>query len=132
MKRIFRAVATIAGLIEKNTPQSRKSGRQATFSSDILYDTLLKYDPEHLLLQITREEAFRGLVDFGRIKEMLLRVDDRIDHIKLDRVSPLSAPMLLEVGRVPIKGEAERRLMTKEAERLMGEAGLLALNVSPA
>ncbi|PHR09830.1 MAG: DNA ligase-associated DEXH box helicase [Sulfitobacter sp.] len=132
MKRIFRAVATIAGLIEKNTPQSRKSGRQATFSSDILYDTLLKYDPEHLLLQITREEAFRGLVDFGRIKEMLLRVNDRIDHIKLDRVSPLSAPMLLEVGRVPIKGEAERRLMTKEAERLMGEAGLLALNVSPA
>tara|TARA_R110000787_G_scaffold1400_1_gene5522 strand:+ start:4584 stop:7007 length:2424 start_codon:yes stop_codon:yes gene_type:complete len=132
MKRIFRAVATIAGLIEKNTPQSRKSGRQATFSSDILYDTLLKYDPEHLLLQITREEAFRGLVDFGRIKEMLLRVDDRIDHIKLDRVSPLSAPMLLEVGRVPIKGEAERRLMTKEAERLMGEAGLLTLNVSPA
>ena len=132
MKRIFRAVATIAGLIEKNTPQSRKSGRQATFSSDILYDTLLKYDPEHLLLQITREEAFRGLVDFGRIREMLLRIDNRIDHIKLDRVSPLCAPMLLEVGRVPIKGEAERRLMAKEAERLMGEAGLLALNVPPA
>ncbi|KKN24696.1 hypothetical protein LCGC14_0892360, partial [marine sediment metagenome] len=42
------------------------------------------------------------------------------------------APMLLEVGRVPIKGEAERRLMAKEAERLMGEAGLLALNVPPA
>ena len=63
---------------------------------------------------------------------MLLRIDNRIDHIKLDRVSPLCAPMLLEVGRVPIKGEAERRLMAKEAERLMGEAGLLALNVPPA
>ncbi|HBR37818.1 MAG TPA: hypothetical protein DD939_11045, partial [Sulfitobacter pontiacus] len=48
MKRTFRAAATIAGLIERNTPQARKSGRQATFSSDILYDTLQKYEPDHL------------------------------------------------------------------------------------
>ena len=70
MKRTFRAAATIAGLIERNSPSAKKSGRQATFSSDILYDTLCKYDPNHLMLQITREEALRGLVDFGRIEEM--------------------------------------------------------------
>ena len=70
MKRTFRSSATIAGLIQRNLPQARKSGRQATFSSDILYDTLSKYDPEHLMLQITREEALRGLVDFGRIEEI--------------------------------------------------------------
>ena len=57
MKRTFRSAATIAGLIERNTRGGRKSGRQATFSSDILYDTLLKYDPDHVLMQITREEA---------------------------------------------------------------------------
>ena len=73
MKRTFRASATIAGLIERNTGGQRKSGRQATFSSDILYDTLLKYDPDHLLMQITREEAMRGLVDFGRIEAMIAR-----------------------------------------------------------
>ncbi|MEM9581246.1 MAG: ligase-associated DNA damage response DEXH box helicase, partial [Pseudomonadota bacterium] len=49
IKRTFRASATIAGLIERNTPGQRKNGRQATFSSDILYDTLHKYDPDHLL-----------------------------------------------------------------------------------
>ena len=90
MKRTFRASATIAGLIERNSPQARKSGRQATFSSDILYDTLHRYDPDHLMLDITREEALRGLVDFGRIEEMMARVGDRIDHKRLSRVTPLA------------------------------------------
>ena len=130
MKRTFRASATIAGLIERNTPQARKSGRQATFSSDILYDTLHKYDPDHLLLDITREEALRGLVDFGRIEEMLIRIDGRIDHRKLSRVSPLSAPLFLEMGRVPVKGDAEERLLAQEAERLMQASGLA--NITPA
>jgi len=124
MKRTFRASATIAGLIERNTPSARKSGRQATFSSDILYDTLMRYDPEHLMLQITREEALRGLVDFGRIEEMLLRVGDRIDHRRLERVTPLAAPLFLETGRVPVAGSAEERLLAEEAERLMQDSGL--------
>ncbi|WP_170522680.1 ligase-associated DNA damage response DEXH box helicase [Ruegeria arenilitoris] len=124
MKRTFRASATIAGLIERNTGGQRKSGRQATFSSDILYDTLLKYDPDHLLMQITREEAMRGLVDFGRIEAMIARIGDRIDLIRLDRVSPLAAPLLLEVGKVPVKGAAEERLLAEESARLLREAGL--------
>ena len=119
MKRTFRASATIAGLIERNTPSARKSGRQATFSSDILYDTLVKYDPDHLMLDITRQEALRGLVDFGRIEDMAARVGDRIDHVVLDRITPLAAPLFLEPGRVPIKGLAEERLLAEEAERLM-------------
>ncbi|WP_068115399.1 ligase-associated DNA damage response DEXH box helicase [Tropicimonas marinistellae] len=124
MKRTFRASATIAGLIERNTPSARKSGRQATFSSDILYDTLLKYDPDHLLMQITREEAMRGLVDFGRIESMIDRIAGRIDVLRLDRVSPLAAPLLLEVGKVPVAGAAQERLLAEEAARLMQSAGL--------
>ncbi|WP_170326901.1 ligase-associated DNA damage response DEXH box helicase [Ruegeria arenilitoris] len=124
MKRTFRASATIAGLIERNTVGQRKSGRQATFSSDILYDTLLKYDPDHLLMQITREEAMRGLVDFGRIEAMVDRIGDRIDLLRLDRVSPLAAPLFLEVGKVPVKGAAEERLLAEESARLLQAAGL--------
>lgn len=128
MKRTFRASATIAGLIERNIPAAqRKTGRQATFSSDILYDTLQKYDPTHLMLRITRTEAMRGLVDFGRIEEMLDRVGHRIDHIRLDRVTPLAAPLLLEIGRVPVAGQAEERLMAEEAARLMAASGLAGL-----
>jgi ATP-dependent Lhr-like helicase len=124
MKRTFKASAIIAGLIERNTMGARKSGRQATFSSDILYDTLRKYDPDHLMLRITRQEAMRGLVDFGRIEEMLARTHGRIDHRTLSRVSPLAAPMFLEMGRVPVQGMAEERLLAAEAARLMSDAGL--------
>ncbi|WP_323716177.1 ligase-associated DNA damage response DEXH box helicase [Paracoccus aminovorans] len=123
MKRTFRNVATVAGLIQRNMPGARKSGRQATFSSDILYDTLRKYDPGHLMLRITADEAGRGLVDFGRIEEMLARSPRRA-HRMLERVSPMAAPLLLEVGRVPIRGEGRERLARIEAEDLMREAGL--------
>lgn len=124
MKRTFRASATIAGLITRNTPHARKSGRQATFSSDILYDTLVKYDPDHLLLDITREEAMRGLIDFGRIEEMIARVEGRIDLHRLPRVTPLAAPLFLEAGRTPVEGAAQERLLQEETDRLMQAAGL--------
>jgi ATP-dependent Lhr-like helicase len=124
MKRSFRAVATIAGLIERNFPGQRKSGRQATFSSDILYDTLLKYDPDHLLMRIAQIEAMRGLVDFGRIRNMLERVEGNIVHKALSHLSPLSAPLFLEAGRIPVKGQAIERLVASEATQLMAEAGL--------
>jgi len=124
MKRTFRTAATIAGLIERNTIQGKRTGRQSAFSSDILYDTLLKYDPDHLLLQITRAEARRGLVDFDRIDNMLARTRGRIDHVTLNRVTPLAAPLLLEVSKVPIHGAATERLLAEEAAALMATAGL--------
>ncbi len=124
MKRTFRGVATIAGLIERNLPGLRKTGRQATVSSDTLYDTLRRYDPGHLLLRVTREEALRGLVDFGRIEEMLARVEGRVDLVRLPRVPPLAAPLLLERGRVPVEGRARERLVEAAAARLLEEAGL--------
>ncbi|MBY6136550.1 ligase-associated DNA damage response DEXH box helicase [Nocardioides marinus] len=124
MKRAFRGAATIAGLIERNTPGARKNGRQATFSSDILYDTLRRYDPDHLLLDITREEALHGLVDFGRIEEMLDRINGRITLRRLQRISPLAAPLLLEMGKVPVKGAAQEKLLQQEAAALMRQSGL--------
>ncbi|MEL0437124.1 ligase-associated DNA damage response DEXH box helicase [Phycobacter sp. K97] len=127
MKRAFRASATIAGLIERNTPGSRKSGRQATFSSDILYDTLRKYDPNHLLLDITRDEALSGLVDFARIEEMTDRIRGRISLRRLSRISPLAAPLLLEAGRVPVQGAGAEKLMQQEAAELMRASRLETL-----
>ena len=124
MKRTFRAVGIVAGLIERSHQGRRKTGRQATFSSDILYDTLRRYDPGHLLLQVTREEAERGLVDFGRIEAMLARVAGRIDVRRLSRVSPLAAPLFLEPGRIPVAGEGRDRLAAEAAARLMAAAGL--------
>ncbi len=124
MKRTFRASAIIAGLIERSHQGRRKSGRQTTISSDILYDTLRKYDPDHLMLKITKTEALRGLVDFGRIEDMLRTLAPNIDHIALNRPSPLAAPMFLEMGKVPIKGMGRDRLVEDAALKLMQAAGL--------
>ena len=124
MKRTFRATAIIAGLIERSHQGRRKTGRQATFSSDILYDTLRRFDPDHLLLDITREEAMRGLVDFARIEEMFRRSAGRIDLVRLSRVTPLAAPLFLEPGRIPVQGEGRERLAEAAAQRLMQAAGL--------
>ena len=125
MKRTFKAVATVSGLIDRNLPGLKKSGRQTTFSSDILYDTLVKYDPGHLLLKITKDEAMKGLIDFNRIKEMFDRIDNNIKHRDLQHVSPLAAPMLLEMGTVPIEGKARELVLKSEASLLMKEAGLV-------
>ena len=124
MKRTFRSTAIIAGLIERSHQGRRKTGRQATFSTDILYDTLRRYDPDHLLLQITREEALRGLIDFSRIETMLDRIQGRIDLKRLPRVTPLAAPLFFEPGRIPVHGEGRDRLASAQAQALMEAAGL--------
>lgn len=124
MKRSFKAVALISGLIERSVNGTKKTGRQAVFSSDILYDTLRKYDSDHILLEMTRRDALRGLVDFGRIDEMLTRVGGRIDHIALSRVSPFAAPLLLEAGRIPVHGSADQRLLEEEAAKFLPQAAL--------
>ena len=132
MTRTFKAVATISGLIERSGSGDRRAGRQTAFSSGIIYDTLRRHDPDHLLLRITREEAMRGLVDFSRIDELLARIGNRIDHLHLPQVSPLAAPLLLEMGKVPVSGEGVERLLVEAAAReaaldLLTEAGLADL-----
>lgn len=122
MKRAFRQIAVVSGLIERRLPGQVKSGRQATFSSDILYDVLRKYDPGHLMLDITRAEAERGLVDFGRIEAMLARIGGRVRHIRAARVTPLAAPLMMEMGRERVAGAADDRLLAEEADALMAEA----------
>ncbi len=95
LKRTFRNVAVIAGLIERRYPGQEKSGRQVTFSSDLIYDTLRKHEPDHILLRATRADAAGGLTDVKRLSDMLARVRGRITHRALDRVSPLAVPVLL-------------------------------------
>lgn len=124
MKRTFRSSAIIAGLIERSHQGRRKSGRQATFSSDILYDTLRRFDPGHLMLRITRDEAMRGLVDFARIEDRLAQVAGRTELRRLRSVTPLAAPLFLEPGRIPVHGEGRERLAEAAAARLMQAAGL--------
>ncbi|UFN49701.1 ligase-associated DNA damage response DEXH box helicase [Roseomonas sp. OT10] len=115
LRRTFRNIATVAGLLEKNHPGAEKSGRQMSMNADLIYDVLRKHDPQHILLRATRQEAAYGLTDVRRIATLLARVQGRIRHRRLDRVSPLAVPALIEEGREWVAGGAEDALLAEAA-----------------
>ncbi|MDF1721412.1 MAG: ligase-associated DNA damage response DEXH box helicase [Minwuia sp.] len=125
MKRTFRNVATIAGLIERRFPGQEKSGRQMTISSDLIYDVLREHEPDHILLRATWEDAATGLLDVRRLGDMLVRVQGHIHLQRLDRISPLAVPVMLEIGKEPVIGEAMGDIIAEAADGLMAEASVL-------
>ncbi len=122
LKRTFRNVAVIAGLIQRRHPGEEKSRRQVTFNSDLIYDVLRSHEPNHILLRATRADAASGLTDIRRLADMLSRVKGRITHRELERVSPLAVPVLLEIGRESVYGAAIDELLGENAEELVAEA----------
>jgi ATP-dependent Lhr-like helicase len=122
-KRTFRNVAIIAGLIERRMPGKEKSGRQVTFSSDLIYDVLRAHEPDHVLLRATYADAGTGLLDIARLSDMLARVKKRIVTRKLDRVSPLAVPALLEISREMVaRGEVDEDILRDNEDALIAEA----------
>lgn len=122
LKRTFRTVAVIAGLVERRHPGHQKSGRQLTFSADLIYEVLRKHEPGHVLLRATRAEAAHALTDLGRLSDLLAAAKGRIDHRRLDRVSPLAVPILLDIGRESVSGAAVDDLLAEAAAELAAEA----------
>jgi Lhr-like helicase len=122
MKRMFRACAMISGLIERRVPGKQKTGRQITMSTDLVYDVLRQHEPEHVLLRAAWNDARTGLLDLGRLADMLSRIRGRIIHKDLDRISPLAVPIMLEIGREPVYGEATDSALADAADDLIAEA----------
>lgn len=106
MKRAFRQCAQISGLIERRFPGEEKSGRQISFSSDLIYDVLRRHQPDHLLLSCARADASAGLIDLGRLGDFLARIKGRIRLARLPKLSPFSVPMMVEIGRERSPGGA--------------------------
>ena len=120
LKRTFRNVAVIAGLIERRHPGQEKTGRQVTFNADLIYDVLRRHEPDHVLLRATRADAAEGLTDVRRLGQMLARARGRILHRPLARISPLAVPVLLEIGREGVEG-ARDALLEELAASLVAE-----------
>nr|WP_299849081.1 ligase-associated DNA damage response DEXH box helicase [Sphingomonas bacterium] len=122
LKRAFREVAVIGGLVERQHPGKRKTGKQVTFSTDLIYDVLRKYEPGHLLLKAAWADARAKMTDVGRLADLLDRAAGTMLHVDLDRVSPLAVPVLTLIGREHVsQGLADDALLI-EAEALAAEA----------
>lgn len=122
LKRAFREVAVIGGLVERQHPGKRKTGKQVTFSTDLIYDVLRKYEPGHLLLEAAWADARARMTDVGRLADLLDRAGDTMMHVTLDRISPLAVPVLTLIGRENVAMGLADDALLMEAESLAQEA----------
>lgn len=122
MKRAFKGCAIISGLIERRFPGHEKTGRQVTFSTDLIYDVLRRHQPDHLLLRCARDDAATGLIDVARLGLLLERIQGRIRHSQLEHLSPFSVPILLEIGKERSPGQAGEMILAEAEEDLIAEA----------
>jgi ATP-dependent Lhr-like helicase len=122
MKRTFRDCAVIAGLIDRNHPGQRKTGRQVAFSADLIYDVLKEHEPDHLLLKAAWADAAKGYLDLARLQGLLARIKRNLRHARLDRVSPLAVPVMLEINKETIVGEAQEAMLKEASDALIAEA----------
>ncbi|MEO1043988.1 MAG: ligase-associated DNA damage response DEXH box helicase [Pseudomonadota bacterium] len=118
LKRAFREVAVISGLVERQHPGKRKTGKQVTFSTDLIFDVLAKYEPDHVLMQAAWADARAKMTDVGRLGDLLDRAQDTILHVDLDRVTPMAVPVLTMIGRESVAQGAADDALLLEAETL--------------
>ncbi len=122
LKRAFREVAVIGGLVERQHPGKRKTGKQVTFSTDLIYDVLRRYEPDHLLLHAAWEDAKTRLTDIRRLSSLLDRAAGTMLHVDLDRITPMAVPVLIMIGREMVPAGAAEDELLMEAEVLAAEA----------
>jgi ATP-dependent Lhr-like helicase len=122
MRGAFKNCALISGLIERRFRRDQKSGRQISFSTDLVYDVLRRHQPDHLLLRAARDDAAKGLVDITRLGQLLARVKGRIVVSRLDHLSPFSVPMMTEIGKQNAPGSAREMILADAADALIAQA----------
>lgn len=122
LKRTFRNVAVIAGLVDRHQPGAEKNRRQVTVNTDLIYNVLRRHQPDHILLRATRADAAGGLTDLSRIALLLDRAKGAVRVRRLDRVSPLAVPVLLDIGRESVRTAADEDALLLETEALVAEA----------
>ncbi|MBD22363.1 MAG: hypothetical protein CL572_01695 [Alphaproteobacteria bacterium] len=87
-KKIFREITLITGLIDK------KSMNKKNFvNSDIIFDTLFKYQPNHILLKITKEEIGRYFSAMTQIDYLFKK---KITFNKIPNPSPFSKTLIYQ------------------------------------
>lgn len=118
LKTAFREVAVIGGLVERHHPGKRKTGRQVSFSTDLIYDVLRRYEPEHLLLRAAWNDARMRMTELGRLVRLVDRASATMVHVEADRITPMAVPLMVIVGREAAPAGTADEALLIEAEAL--------------
>ena len=125
IKRLFRDAAVISGLIERRHPGQVKTGRQVLISSDLIFDVLMKYEPQHILLKAAYQDAKTNLIEAGRLENFLNSIDGKIKHSKLDKISPMAVPAILQINRETLSRKDKEEYIFEDIEdEILQEAGV--------
>ena len=124
LKRAFREVAVIGGLVERQHPGKRKTGKQVSFSTDLIYDVLRKYEPEHLLMRAAWDDARARMTELGRLAMLVERAVTQMVHVDLPRVTPMAVPLMVVIGReaLPSGSSADDALLAEAESLIAAEA----------
>ena len=119
LRTAFREVAVIGGIVERQHPGRRKTGRQVSFSTDLIYDVLRRYEPAHLLLRAAWDDARARMTELGRLVRLVDRAAATMLHVQTERITPMAVPLMVIVGReaLPSGAEADETLLS-QAEQL--------------
>jgi ATP-dependent Lhr-like helicase len=111
LRRAFRDVAVVSGLVPRGEPGRPKRTRALAISTDLIFEVLRRHEPDHLLLETAWMEAATKLTDVARLVALIERARASLLVQRLPRPSPLAIPVLLEVGRESVPGIDEDALL---------------------
>ena len=123
VRRQFRQIARVAGLITTGLPGIGKSAHQLQASSGLIYDVLTTYDPDNLLLQQARRETLMLQLDAGRIEVALQRLSSaRLLITDPARLTPFAFPIWAERIQAQVSSEKWLDRVQKMAVQLEATA----------
>ena len=112
VRRKFRDVATVAGLVFQGFPGAVVKERHLLTSTNLLLQVFQDHDPDNLLLRQAQDEMLADQLEFGRLLLWLQSMPDReVVHCTLDKPSPLAFPLFVDRLRERLSSETlESRL----------------------
>jgi ATP-dependent Lhr-like helicase len=121
-RRQFREVARVAGLVLQSLPGRQQRGqRELQSSARLLFEVLERYDPDNLLLLQSQREILEKQLEFSRLKESLIDLQQRPIHwIETEKLTPMAFPLWADrLSATLPAGDAASRLeqMLEELHR---------------
>ena len=112
VKRKFRDIATIAGLVFHGYPGSKVKDRHLLTSTSLLLQVFQDHDPDNLLLRQAQDEMLADQLEFARLQAWLRSMSHRkVVHKVLTKPSPLAFPLFVDRLRERLSSESlEERL----------------------
>jgi ATP-dependent Lhr-like helicase len=106
-RRRFRDIATISGLLIQNMPgQQRISNKHLQANSSILFKVFQEYDEDNLLLKQANTEVLNLYIDFDRLLETLININNQKITLKYPpQPTPFAFPIMVDGLRQKLTSE---------------------------